>query len=172
MSRPTTRASVTGPWSRRNGEMDADGLLDRITTRVTALALTWEGNPLPVGKRKVPVAQEALNEPPQVAICKAPRAEEVQRWGGIYDRHTYYFRVALLTAGRHDYQANLPAHAQFRRTILATFARKAGAGLDDVTGLQDVRSRPDEFLPSERMGRGWDTQVCEIEVSVVEERGT
>jgi hypothetical protein len=152
--------------------VDADGLLDRLVTTVAGLGLTWEGTALPVGKRKVDVSQDQLNDPPQVVLSKSARPERVQRWASTgHDRHTYYFRASLIAAGRQDMTANHPDHAAFRKTLIATFAKKAGAGLDDVTGLQDVRSRPDDWLPRDRIDDGYDTQAVEIEISVVEERG-
>jgi hypothetical protein len=152
--------------------VDADGLLDRLVTKVAGLGLTWEGSALPVGKKKATVSQEGLNDPPQVAISKAAKPETVERWASTgYDRHTYTFRVELVTAGRHDFKANLPEHAAFRKVLLATFARKSTSGLTDVPGLQDVRASLDDFLPPGRMERGYDTQAVEIEVRVVEERG-
>lgn len=156
--------------------MDADGLLDRLVTRVSGLGLTWEGTPLSVaqgnvGKRKVPVAQESLNDPPQLAVSKSQRPEQVRRWATGYDLTAYFFRLELVTAGEHDMKARLPEHAQLRKALLGTFAHKATAGLGDVAGLQDVLSRPDDFLPPGRIERGYDTQAVEVEVRVVETRG-
>jgi hypothetical protein len=149
--------------------VDANGVLNAIVFRVNALGVLWEGDPLPVGKKKVPAAQEELNPLPQVVITKSPRAETVDRHGGVYDLHTYFIRTVLITAGRVDLVTGLPEHAAWRRLILGTFATKGAAQLE-IDHLRDIRAQPADFLPIESIQRGYDYALVEVEVQVVETR--
>lgn len=151
--------------------MDLDGVLDRIVSRINSLGVTWEGDPVTPRKVKAVNAQEVLTAPPQIAVCKSPTPERHERWGGVYDRHTYFVRVALVTSGRQDMLTGLPEHAAFRKLVLATFSNKTTASLD-LDGLRDVKAQPSDFLPTEKIERGYDFALVEIEVQIVEERGS
>lgn len=146
-----------------------DSVLDGLVALVETLGLALGGEPVPVQKRKHLKRQKGVDPATRVVVMRSPLPETVKRWGGVYDRTTYRARVAVVSPNNDDQSADLPDYSSWRDQLVRLLSKKP-ADLLGLDGLQDLRARPGDFLPGDKIEEGYDVQWIDVEVSVVRAR--
>lgn len=104
-----------------------DTIHDQLVSAIGDLGLLYLGEPVPVLKRKVPAAQEALETLPLIAVALASTPGDWEPFdsGGPDGRRVvvdHRYEVAVVAAGNMSRDANLPLYGDWLEAIATRFS--------------------------------------------------
>lgn len=114
-----------------------DGVLNAIVAQIQGLGLMFGSTVLPVGKLKLPKAEEVLEQVPCIAVAPHTKPEKVTL--GSFENECfveYRAIVALIAAGNRDFVSNLNTELGWRERVRRLFQAPPLLGAPKVWKLK------------------------------------
>src|SRR5262245_14504927 len=148
---------------------DVSVILDAVVTRVQALGLLYEGNPVAVRKRKSHKREESVDVVPHLDVYKSPRPETVEYFTNVWDSHRTFVVVEVVGTNDGDLLGDLDVWTAYRAAIVAAFAKRPADHMG-IPQMRQLKCAPAAFLPPDRMERLYDLGLVEVSVETIETR--
>ncbi len=143
-------------------------VLNAVVTDLTALNLTLNSVSLGVFKRKGVKKESTVDGSQRLVVAESEKGEiaEYVAFQQVTKRHRV--DIAVLTPNADDWLSNLDTYCGWRESIANLYLPPLvlATTLMTLSGVWDVRVRPNRFLDRDAMHHMYDLQLITLEVGV------
>lgn len=133
-----------------------DTILVAVQLQIENLGLLWNGNPVPVIIRKLPVAEEVLQVLPIIAVTPTQDpAEWIRASFQCQEIVKHKVTVSIIASGNRDFVSNIDTYNFWYESIRTSFKKPPLTGVSRVL-VWRTQVKPNKMFDRSLLNRSYD----------------